>query len=75
MPCRKNNNCYWIIPKEPDKAGNVKPPYCHKRGTKMKKTTGDATPPGAAPPAAAEQPAPAPPPEDAPTEPADTPSP
>jgi hypothetical protein len=62
-PCRKNNNCYWIIPKEPDKSGNVKPPYCHKRGHTKKKATDAATPQGTAPPDVPEQTAPTPQPE------------
>jgi hypothetical protein len=59
-PCRKNKVCTWIIPKDPDKAGNVKPPYCRKLGrTKKKKTTGDASPESAAqPPAPAQEQAP-----------------
>lgn len=62
-PCRKNNNCYWIIPSEPDKSGNVKPPYCHKRGQTKKKATDSNTPQGTAAP---EQTAPAAQPEAAP---------
>jgi hypothetical protein len=72
-PCRKNKACVWIIPKEPDKAGNVKPPYCHKHGSTKKKpktTGGAAAPDGAAQaaPPAAEQAPPAPPPEQSPGE-------
>jgi hypothetical protein len=53
-----------MIPKEPDKAGNVKPPYCHKRGHSKKKATRDATPPqAAAPPDVPQQTAPPPEPE------------
>lgn len=63
MPCRKNNNCYWIIPKEVDKSGNVKPPYCHKRGKAKGKATDAATPQDTAPPDVPEQTAPAPQPE------------
>ncbi len=62
-PCRKNKACVWIIPKEVDKSGKVKSPYCHKLGhTKKKaKKTGAAMPQGAAQPAA-------PPPEQSPAE-------
>ena len=43
-PCRKNTNCYWIIPKTPDASGQVPPAYCRKRGAAKAKPT---TPPAA----------------------------
>jgi hypothetical protein len=43
-PCRKNTNCYWIIPKSPDASGQVPPAYCRKRGAAKAKPT---TPPAA----------------------------
>ena len=48
MPCRKNKICTWIIPKEPNKAGEVPPAYCRKLGPTKKKAK-DATAPNAVP--------------------------
>ena len=31
-PCRKNRVCTWIIPKEPNKSGQVPPAHCRKLG-------------------------------------------
>lgn len=56
-PCRKNRVCTWIIPKEPNKSGQVPPAYCRKLGPKKKDAAAAPnTPPPAqepAPPAAA----------------------
>ena len=48
MPCRKNKICTWIIPKEPNKAGEVPPAYCRKLGPTKKKAN-DAAAPNAGP--------------------------
>jgi hypothetical protein len=37
LPCRKNKVCTWIIPKEVDKTGKVRSPYCRKLGPTKKK--------------------------------------
>ena len=50
-PCRKNKLCTWIIPKDPNKSGEVPPAYCRKLGPTRKKAK-DAAPPPTAPPAA-----------------------
>ena len=41
-PCRTNKVCTWIIPKEPNKTGEVPPAYCRKLGPTKKrpKSTG-----------------------------------
>jgi len=36
-PCRKNQICTWIIPKQANKSGQVRPAYCRRLGpTKAK---------------------------------------
>ena len=36
-PCRRNKVCTWIVPKEPNKTGEIPPAYCRKLGLTKKK--------------------------------------
>lgn len=48
-PCRKNETCTWIIPKEADKTGQVPPAYCRKLGPTKAKAKNTAAPPAPTP--------------------------
>jgi hypothetical protein len=47
-PCRKNQICTWIIPKEANKSGQMPPAYCRKLGTTKRKANDAAAAPAPA---------------------------
>jgi hypothetical protein len=60
-PCRTNKACVWIIPKEADKNGVVRPAYCHKKGKKAQPGKATDTPAPTAPASEQNPPSGAPP--------------